>query len=135
MRAAGEAQRPVLRDVGARVDEEAGVPVPHHGFEVALELLATGVVAAGLVLAVVLRVAEDRRGCGPVRGFDEGQFGLDLVRGPRPDAVFAPLSSEPATEKKAMLRRASSLMTGSVAVFHWSEADAYRASVMTTAWS
>ena len=34
-----------------------------------------------------------------------------------------------------MLRRASSLMLGSAALFHWSEAASYRASVITTAWA
>ena len=79
--AAGEAGGLFLGDVGvAGVDEEAGVAVPHHGLEVALEPLAAGVVAAGLVLAVVLGVAEDRRLCRAAGGLDEGQLRVDLVR-------------------------------------------------------
>ncbi len=62
-----------------RLQAEHHPPVPHHGFEVALEGLVASVMATGHVLAVVLQVAEDGRFGEALVSPDEVQLGVDIV--------------------------------------------------------
>jgi len=63
------------------LDEHGHAAVPHHGLEVAFELLTPGVVAARHVLGVILAVGEDRAGLEALVGLDA----LELLFDRAPD--------------------------------------------------